>query len=137
MQLELKHIAPYLPYDLKIEYVEHGIKKISEISLLSPFGLGLHSDVWRGFEAVKLILKDIDDFNPHEKKLEVEDFIGIGNWCEAYDEYMDIFEDNIGTSEALVLQAPQPIFQYFLSQHYDVFDLISKGLAISESEATK
>ena len=137
MKLELKHIAPYLPYDLKIEYIMYGLKKISEISLLSPFGLALYNNHWRAFEMVKPILKDIDDFDPSEKRSEVEEFVGIGNWCEAYDEYMDIFEDNIGSSEALVLQAPQPIFNYFLSQHYDVFGLISKGLAISESEVIK
>ena len=52
------------------------------------------------------------------------------NWCDAYDEYFDIWMSGNKNIENLVLQAPYEIFTYFLKHHYDVFGRIKKGQAI-------
>lgn len=64
---------------------------------------------------------------------EVKDFIGRG-WCDAYEEFLDICSNDMANIEIRVLQAPHPIFNYLLSEHYDVFGLIDKGLGISVND---
>jgi hypothetical protein len=81
---------------------------------------------------VKPILKPLNDFTSEMQK-EVEEFIGLGNWCDAYDEYFDIWFADAQMPKSLALQCPYTILQYFLAHHYDVFGLIDAGLAISSN----
>ena len=134
MNLELKHIIPYLPYNLKVNFTINsktyknttltGVRHNSFNDLIPEFDyFGYFPD--RYFP----LLIPLSKFE-NEDLDKVHEFIGIGKWCEAYDQYFDIWFDNTPNIHKLVLQAPYEIFQYFLSEHYDVFGLIDNGLAI-------
>lgn len=128
MKLELKHIAPYLPYGLQV-FHSRTKSDFTEIVLLtgeaSDYILkkeNLHFDIY------KLILRSLHNFND---ALEVEDFLGIDQWCDAYDEFFNSWFSDLANIDKLVLQAPQSIFNYFLANHFDVFGLIKQGLAVN------
>lgn len=137
MELELKHIAPYLPYGLEMAYRSH------KTGIYEPRG-SLVGVTNRSFEThpVRLLIEGMDFehiwmFKPilrplHEfnDALEVEDFIGLGNSFDAYDEFFNSWVSDLANTDKLVLQAPQPIFNYFLANHFDVFGLIPQGLAV-------
>jgi hypothetical protein len=138
-QLELKHIAPYFPYELKCQYA--GVLLSGQISTgvlrhLTCSGASFEDRAYWGFSAFKPILKPIGEFDPRILAIQafVFDFVGLGKWCDAYDEFLDICGNDMANIEIRVLQAPQPIFNYLLSEHYDVFGLIDKGLAISAND---
>jgi hypothetical protein len=125
MELELKHLAPYLPYKLKVLYQtgiiyefigpeEYGIQMISKDGQLKTCGIC----------TFKPILRPLSDLVIDENL--IEDFIGLGNWCPAYDEYIGHWYPDASFAQ----QAPYVIFVYFLVNHYDVFGLIEKGVAV-------
>ena len=78
---------------------------------------------------IKPILRELNTFN-YDCLFDIKNFIGLGNWCDAYDDYFDAWFADAQTVKKLALQCPYPIFQYFLAHHYDVFGLIDAGLAI-------
>ena len=112
-KLEFKHLAPYLPYGLectnsKESYLQTGEDRTGNLEALS---INYNECVIMGDDVI--------------------DFVGLGKWCEAYDDYFSIWFDDLANIDKLVLQAPYEIFQFFLSNHYDVFGLIDKGLALN------
>lgn len=133
MKLELKHIIPYLLHEIMVKDEEiaqdYGLAGVNipddeiliykETGDIEPYSI----------ELIKPILQSLSGFNDNEL-VYVKEYIGHGKWCEAYDQYFDIWFDNAPNVHKLVLQAPYEIFQYFLSEHYDVFGLIDNGLAI-------
>ena len=135
-QLTLKHLAPYLPYGLKCQwnqskqFVLVGLQKGNE---------SVNNELWTWQDGsryltvylyeCKPILRPLSDFDGNNLE-DIQDFIGFSQWCDAYDDYFDIWTDNAANTDKLVLQAPYPIIQYFLFNHYDIFGLIPEGLAI-------
>ena len=135
MKIELKYLAPYLPYVLKvinIEMYENGFRTKHCIKnlVLSPYNLEIGLKDIDGVKE-KPILYPISDFGDKDNLREVHEFIGLGNWCEAYDNYFDAWFNDACSIRKLVLQAPQEVFNYFIANHFDVFGLIDEGLAIS------
>ena len=140
MKLEPKHIAPYIPYgleaimlDCKIDYVGKQIDKIVGLHQCDKSGT-LWCCLTEGgskpnISQIKPIFKSIFSFCNEDNLADIQDFIGLNNWCEAYEDYFSIWFDDIANVDKLVLQAPRPIFEYFLFNRYDVFGLIPKGLA--------
>ena len=133
MKLQLKHLALYLGFALKIKDRTKIINLDNFYNHILPeeyhenFGkIGLEQILYDDY--LKIILKPLSDFQNIE---EVKEFIGLGKWCDAYDNYFDIWFDDICNIEKLILQCPYEIFQYFLSKHYDVFDLIKFDLSVS------
>ena len=129
MKLELKHLAPYLPYGLKIINVslfQNNFKKYISNLVLIPSNIEIGLKDVDGISN-KPILRPLCDFNDIDK---IKDFSGF-NWCDMYDEFFSVWFDDICNIEKLILQCPYEIMQYFLAKHYDVFDLITQGLAVS------
>lgn len=137
MELETKEIAAYLPYRLMCEVKDLGEVVIAELHAVYADGTCTFCDTVeseKGFDWVKPILKPLSTFGDSDDLRKAHEFIGLGKWCEHYDHYFDIWFDDAENIQKLVLHAPCDIFQYFLSEHYDVFDLIKKGLAVSGSK---
>ena len=132
MELQIQHIAPYFPYGLKCEYegLLSGKKRFGSILSISENSVSFEYRMNWSFTAFKPILVPLSEFNDGDAYM-FREYIGEG-WCDAYGEFFDIWFNDLANIDKLVLQAPLPIFNYFLSRYYDVFGLIAHGLAISK-----
>ena len=123
VKLQLKHVAPYLPYDLKYEH------KVSDndfaIFTLEPFRLNTFDflrckPILRPLEDLHKIKDDLIIANDFYDKVEISlcgkgiNYRGKGMLCDYYN----------------TDQLPYNIIQVLFNYHYDVFGLIPKGLAI-------
>ena len=138
MKLELKHLAPYLPYGLK--WVFEGDDVVHEVSGLdiSAFGVQLISDDDFGkctLENGKPILRPLSSMSLEEiDELNglIDDSVMVvvssGNWV-----YIDgLNSDPWSGSPTLSLYSINKINEYLLSKHFDVFRLIDKDLAVEK-----
>ena len=109
MKLELKHLAPYLPYGLQfLKYNQiHLLSKLdytdNELWLVNYGFLGINSNI------TKPILRPLSDLT--------EDLLCI-SWIEH-------IRDN-----GLCTECPYEVWKVLFKNHFDVFGLIEKGLAI-------
>lgn len=116
MKLELKHLAPYLPYGLQIEHPTMliGKRKISELKNLGKTNIEISHRLYVQISECKPILRPISDLTIEFINTDVvlrefqPEFI-IGNR----------FEWNYA------------FVQRLFELHLDYFSLIEKGLAIS------
>ncbi len=133
-------IISYLPFkinceilDYKTDYVGQKYAPLSGFYMLGNtkhfnFSTG-RSNAGKTIKNFKPILRDLNEFGNSIEK--IHEFIGFGNWCEAYDDYFNIWFEDMNNIHKLVLQAPYKIFRYFLANHYDVYNMISNGDAIN------
>tara|TARA_R110000772_G_scaffold83493_1_gene176588 strand:- start:9461 stop:9808 length:348 start_codon:yes stop_codon:yes gene_type:complete len=115
MKLELKHLAPYLPYGLvvfiPIWKCERTISQLRQKSIVTKdFANHLL------FADIKPILRPLSDLT--------EDILCI-SWIEH-------IEDKV-----LDAECPYEVWQILFENHFDVFGLIEKGLAIDINTTTK
>ena len=143
MNLELKHLAPYLPYELKI-FDNSKSKKIIENKnndflfenlpdeYVSAFGRTGLEQVLRD-DLLKPILRPIEDLSLLVIE-EFEKYDGKRNG-KANDEIINLFCEENGVDEIIeniVLSSlPYECIEFLFKNHYDFFDLISQGLAVS------
>lgn len=137
MELEIKHLAPYLPYDLKVTFEadehEHTLVGLvnwsDEIMVLSPFNDYGRSNI----KNCKPILRPLSDLTK-EIMVNGEDFVPY-EYCvfvEAMlvNEYLEyLCEAKSDLSEDRLL--PYSIVQLLFEWRFDVFGLIEKGLAVN------
>ena len=115
MKLELKHLAPYLPYGLKYVY---------DNEILTLDGLDVNNDVFNcdigetPIETIKPILRPLSDFDK-VNGFSLTDMITHGYHHEFWQE---------GNFEVKYLMHLD--FEKLISWHFDVFGLIPEGLAI-------
>jgi hypothetical protein len=136
-KLEPKHIIPYLPFGLKFLY-NGNIYKMrcinrfgdidydSQNDFIDPFPPNIFN---KELDLVKLMFRPLSEFQ-EEKIEEIKEFLGLGEWCDHYDQYFEAWFDDAESVQKLVLQCPYEIIQWFFKNHYDVFGLIPAGLAI-------
>ena len=119
MKLELRHLAPYLPYSVKIEHptIMNGKRKISELYSIKEFHIEIQHRMYVEISQCKLILKPISDLS----LLVVEEF-------EKYDGKRNGVDEIIENIELKSL--PYECIEFMFKNHYDFFRLIEKGLAI-------
>jgi hypothetical protein len=132
MELQTKEITPYLPFKLKCQVKDLG--KTIEAELHSVYADGTCTfcdtvESEKGFDWIKPILKPLSVFEC-DHIIQVKDHLGLGQWCDHYDQYFDAWFDDAESIQKLVLQCPYEIMQFFLECHFDVFGLIKKGLAV-------
>ena len=118
MKLEQKHLAPYLPYGLKIKVIDTNFYKYDVMTLCDKSGLsniGL-SDLLDEPQDFKPILHPLSDLT---KEIEVngEKFVP-----------RDKFYGN--PLDYKILDNNYNVVQKLLEWHFDVFGLIENGLAV-------
>ena len=111
MKLELKHLAPYLPYGLSIK---NSIGKVIELTVMD---FCYHLD--KGFKPILRPLSDLKEGDFGEYL--IEEFYTL----DFEKQILRILEDN-----RWVNQCDYLLIQLLIENHYDVFGLIDKGLAI-------
>lgn len=133
MKLELKHLAPYLPYELKIEApnpkrVIHTLIGLDLKDALIRVDKILENDlehfgnVQLDFETIKPILRPLSDLAEYKKKtgLKLSHNSGVFIGCALR---------SWGASDVIEGIPYYDIVKLF-ENHFDVFGLIEQGLAI-------
>lgn len=139
-KLELKYIAPYLPYgirycqkkqsykDYSISFIEKGV--ISTRGNIDNINNILETDYYFP------ILKPISDLSILVKD-EFEKYDGIRSG-KADEEIINIFCEENGVDEIIenieLKSLPYECVEYMFKNHYDFFGLIDEGLAININE---
>ena len=148
MKLEIKHLAPYLPYGLKVQHTEFdsgesktGIASIHSISIEDISFEGLFCDYY--FDdpepecEIKPILRPLSDLTKEiEYGGEIQPIAvaliricfehGLTGECAA----KLIVDLKPSTRHELVRLAPYFIVEQLISWHFDIFGLIDSNLAI-------
>jgi hypothetical protein len=160
MKLELKYLAPYLPYGLKwvitnenlyedfeFDFEEGTLDKgtIWELFLVTTKDIEFYGGECSDFAfknnlgseisycgGIKPILRPLSHLTKEIEETEecLLDYIveKLERHCVNYDDWVaSAIEDGI---ETRILQAPYEVIEYCFENHYDVFGLIPRGLAI-------
>ena len=127
MKLELKHLAPYLPYGLELysdgkKYKTIGFKQDSLLTTLVDNPL-LDEIYHTGFNAMKPILRPLADLDKPEFEMDDWRKQAILSLDETANLPYNSRESHIG---GIVYGDMLKLFEY----HFDVFGLIKEGLAI-------
>lgn len=123
MELELKHLAPYLPYGVKIQGQTHG--DIEELTMLSENAIYVKSQnttyygAWADIMDIKPILRPLSDLTE------------IFYWDNLQDGDCELDRERINE----IKNSPRghlKLYQsnYLFKHHFDIFGLIEKDLAI-------
>lgn len=120
MNLELKHLSPYLPYELKVVYIE-------ECNIETIIGLNIETITTDcddcDYDELKPILRPLSDLS---KQID-----GNVNNVRYYSMLKSCYsESDIANVKDFPLTQKYEDFQIMLSYHFDVFGLIPAGLAI-------
>jgi hypothetical protein len=136
MKIELKHLAPYLPYRIKMEWIREDDEIIHNDLTVSDYNflIGKHA---------KPILRPLSDLT---KEIEAngEKFIPLKNLEKIIDEYGNAdptiliiksfsgiyFEWYAGSQIAVRRSVPLSFYEKLYEWHFDVHGLIKEGLAI-------
>lgn len=116
MKLELKHLAPYLPYGLRAEYkgkiiIIQGLKDSTPWSIQDC--AQIDKDTWTYLYDIQPILRRMSDLTPEEKDL----FL------------IENESNHTSNAEEQALREARRTL-WFLKKHFDIFNLIPQGLAI-------
>jgi len=124
MNLEIKHLLPYLPYGLKVKHASRlGNTKKEATLTLSDYN-------WlKNQTYFKPILEPLSSFQ-EEHIEEIKEFLDQ-NWCEVYDDFFDALFEHDWLMHTRILMCPYEILQWFFKNHYDVYGLIEDDLAIN------
>lgn len=154
MKLELKHLAPYLPYGLRIndDQGNNGIlAALFNNCLYLRYDLNV-GDYEYEFSDVKPILRPLSDLTKFSTEIfelfdttgkgvkwaVIEDVEILGNFFYHKDKIVPILDirSNEGYSYHFELNYLMPSWlrDFCLEKHIDVFGLIPAGLAISKNE---
>jgi len=130
-KLELKHLAPYLPYGLKVK----------DIAYSATFGLSLTNIILplKDNEYYKPTLRPLSDLN--ESEIDNIYTLFIDNRHDIEREWIEINVNMLKTEHFSIKWAidlmPYLLMEYLYEHHYDVFGLIEKGLAIDINTLTQ
>ncbi|EMY3479095.1 hypothetical protein [Flavobacterium psychrophilum] len=119
MNLELKHLAPYLPYELELvarNVVSETPKRIfGKLSSMNIMSLVENDTLY------KPILRPMSDLHCD---FEIDD-------CNVYNSLSARSRSDLNYSEPSFTKLAYDDIQKVLKLHFDVFGLIEKGIAIS------
>lgn len=158
MKLELKNLAPYLPYGIKFQ-TPYGILELTNISVLDRYKVWFEANnpkdinykilrenhcIGKGFylKTVKPILRPISDLvKDISLSLQTYSFIDLFEIGDTDGCIWEFDNSNIKTIQKLKTIAkynvihdinylPHAVVQLMFEYHFDVFGLIDAGLAI-------
>src|SRR5690606_13632168 len=124
MKLELKHLAPYLPYGLRLFHAEYKAKHILDISIKeviydSEMSAVTLTAMVNGNEYLKPLLRPLSDLT---KEIEHNGEKFVPSELLNFD-----FSD---LSQLDYEYIPYNLATFLLEHHFDIFGLIENGLAI-------
>lgn len=148
MELELKHLVPYLPYKLKCWIkdfpLELGIPPTNGIHTMNSVyfdGTCTFHDIVeseKGFQYIKPILRPLKEIEVYFKNLygsldnqDVTEFFD----ADYLSEYGNLDIEDL--QYVKIENIPYGTMQVLLKHHFDVFDLIPKDLAIDINNLNK
>ena len=168
MKLELKHIAPYLPYGLQVNANDSDLRIKNFTGEISSWEYyDTRFNVWNEYKleshtvsigSIKPILRPINSMTKEEAyefgilavgEADMEDKeIGVGVMKLMRDTYPTIvYQDqedeeysviiqfsSIGVYMSGIAMMSYEAYEWLFKNHFDVFDLIEKGLAINKTE---
>ena len=126
MKLETKHLAPYLPYKLKGIYEMSSKQKQETLQAIDTLGKCRTDEDLRWFEIkmFKPILQPLFNDN-FDYTIFLMDNFPEEKWADAYNDIMN----GVGFG-VKIEQIPYELHEFLFENHFDVFGLIEKGLAI-------
>lgn len=143
MELELKHLAPYLPYELKCLTINAGLGEKTRATMvgIQRQMLYLKTDVatiTRGFSEAKPILRPLSDLTKEIEQISIDynkQFnVPAMRWGSIYIDLKTIASEDKDITKTLkyflIENMSYWVMQELLKKHFDVFGLIEKGLAI-------
>ena len=140
MKLQLKHLAPYLPYGLKCEILNYKNDYVGEKYGICNGFYYLGNNVHYTFKDRSTAGKTAHYFKPILRPLsdltkEIENIVkGEHNNCLVWENWIEHLSDFEGKlQEANILACPYELMQLLLQNHFDVFEIIPKGLAIDKN----
>jgi hypothetical protein len=136
MKLELKHLAAYLPFGLKIMYFGKQ-RKMNAGNGSSKNWIGITATIQRQGENCKPILRPLSDLTKEievggERFVPIKEFMILYGGCTT-EKGKPIFESDFITNimysyyGSLSYGVIEKLFEW----HFDVFGLIEQGLAIN------
>jgi len=147
MKLELKHLAPYLPHDVKLNYECLSFDgrddwfQLKEVTM-TPILLTEIFNSKSGIRNAKLILYPLSDLTK-EIQVNGNKFVPIEKINRTHPEYpIEIDENTVFFTDACELNMLEmteiySIFQKLLEWHFDINGLIGKGWAIDINTLSK
>lgn len=122
MKLELKHLAPYLPYDLKIL---HSVKEINTMKAITD--ICIHTELGHTLNFYRFI-----EFKPILRPLsDLLKTIEVNNQKFMPARKLGFYQtdvDFIFINQIVLIQFR--FVQKLIEWHFDIFGLIEKGLAV-------
>ena len=154
MKLELKHITPYLPYELKVDYNGKVWYTDSIILYNRVVLLNEEASTSASICEVKPLLRPLSSMTKEEAyefgvllmgETDMKDKkVGIGEMALMGDKHPAImYQDQEDDEYSVLIQffkvgisgmslIPYEAYEWLFSKHFDVFGLIEKGLAIEK-----
>lgn len=133
-ELEARHLAPYLPYNLQVEYKG----KATTLDALDTTGgafVGENRMVsFVNQRHIKPILRHLSSMTEKESD-ELEDIIGCNFYIYVSGngiEIEDIIIDPWGGQSVLRIETLNRIYEWLFAHHFDMFNLIENDLAIEK-----
>lgn len=147
-KLQLAHLAPYLPYKLKIKGDSNG--EIAILSTLSEMsvnidGRGTQYGMWSGIDEIKPILRPLSDLTKNIEGIGIpmvelakiwdRDSLWVldGYYAKSSKVYFSFSENSFFAKidgDISPINHQFELFQKLFELHFDVFGLIEKRLAI-------
>lgn len=133
MKLELKHLAPYLPYGLRVNVMYFGKYHIEEIESAGWLSCSKRhvrlstvsgSDITQGLTVFKPILRPMSDF----EKLSNDFDLTTDFYSSQINSRKELTFTNSGSNT--YLSDILTITEWLFENHFDVFGLIHADLAI-------
>ncbi|QEL01100.1 hypothetical protein FKG96_09870 [Olivibacter sp. LS-1] len=134
-KLELKHIAPYLPYGLKVQYIHTGevgiIRNLVDIDDYYTIKIGIDYKDSEHIWMFKPILRPLSSL----KNDIVIDGLKFNPFLRLYNLFLIEVSENLEVEVNMnnIMEGYCVVTQ-LISWHFDVFGLIDRGLAV---ESTK
>lgn len=125
MELELKHVAPYLPYKLKCLVTDNGVEKIAALNALYDDGSCVFTELIEGVKGFKLVQPILRPLSDLTKEIEhSEERFNAFKFSEFVNE--EIFKESVEDLTDVDYIVMQKLFEW----HFDVFNLIPNRLAV-------
>jgi hypothetical protein len=134
MKLELKHIAPYLPYGLRLQHKQSGDiykllmvgKNVNNTYVVDCYvkgELNFTVPARQSIKNFKPILRPLSDLTNYE--VQIADIIGLLSAEHVINAIIN------GHDYIMSMSAHAELSKFMYENHFDVFGLIDKGLAVN------